>query len=91
MPRPLARRKTTTTAVTLGLAEDPVNPEHVVHHLVELHERHVQLLLVAPLEPGLGVVPQLAALHLDVVLAQPVREEDRPRERFLLVEVAELE
>ena len=43
--------------VSLGPAEAPVNPEHVVQHLVEQHERHVQLLLVEHLEPGLGVVP----------------------------------
>ena len=62
--------------MALRLAEDPFYPEPVVLHLVEQHERHVQLLLVEHLESGIGVAPQLALIHEDVDLAQPVREED---------------
>ena len=43
----------------LRLLEDAVDPEHVVEHLVEEHERHVQLLLVEHLQPSLHVAPQL--------------------------------
>ena len=46
----------------------PVNAEDVVQHLVEEHQRHVQLLLVEDLQTGLHVVPELLLLHGDVVL-----------------------
>ena len=69
---------------------DPVNPEHAVQHLVVQPERLVQLFLVDHLEPGLGVVPQLAALLRDVVLTLPVGEEDRPCERLPLLFLGEV-
>jgi len=76
--------------VTLGLSEDPVNPEHMIQHLVEEDQGHVKFLLVEDLEPGLRVVSQLIPGDWYVVLAQPVAEEDWPAQRFLSVNVGEV-
>ena len=58
-----------------GVGELPADQPTMVLVGLMKTERHAQLLLVEDLEPGLGVVPQLAVLHRDVVLAQPVGEE----------------
>ena len=60
----------------LVLFEYPVNPEHMVEHLIEEYKRHVQLFLVEDLEPGLGVIPQFLAANWDVVLGEPVAVQD---------------
>ena len=55
----------------------------MVQHLVEEHQRHVQLFLVEDLQPRLHVIPQLFPAHWQVVLGQPVTEEDGPRDGSL--------
>ena len=42
------------------------------------------------LESGLDIVPELLLIHRDVVLGQPVAEEDGPSQRLLLVDVGEV-
>ena len=71
----LARtRHSNEEQVTLGLSEDPVNPEHMVQNLIEEDQGHVKFLLIEDLEPCLGVVSELIPGNRDVVLAQPVAE-----------------
>ena len=45
--------------MALRLAEDAVDAQHVLEHLVEEHQRHVQLLLVKDLQARLDVRAQL--------------------------------
>lgn len=48
--------------------DSPVNSEDVVQHLIEEHQRDVQLFLIEDLQTGLHIVPQLLLFHWDVVL-----------------------
>lgn len=55
----------------------------MVQHLIEQHQRHVQLLLIENLEPGLHILPQLLLLHREVVLGQPVAIQDGTSQGYL--------
>ena len=52
----------------LVLLEDPIDPQHLVQHLVEQHQRHVKLLLVKHLEARLHVITQLLPINRHIVL-----------------------
>mmetsp|Transcript_3550 Transcript_3550/g.11018 ORF Transcript_3550/g.11018 Transcript_3550/m.11018 type:complete len:941 (+) Transcript_3550:3836-6658(+) len=63
--------------VALRLPQHSVDAQDVVEHLVEEHQRHVQLLLVEDAQLGLHLAAQLLAIHTHVVLTGPGGEEDR--------------
>ena len=67
----------------LVLLENPVNPEHVVQHLIEEHQGNVQLLLIEHLQPGLDILPQFLPVHRKIVLGEPVAIENWARESNL--------
>lgn len=46
----------------------PVNPEDMVQHFIEEHQRNVQLFFIEDLQTGLHVVSQLLLFYWDVVL-----------------------
>jgi len=67
----------------LVLFENPVNPEHVVQHLIEEHQGNVQFLLIEHLQPGLDVLSQFLPVHRKIVLGEPVTIENWARESSL--------
>ena len=60
----------------LVLLEYPVDPEHMVEHFVEQHQRNIEFFLVEHLEASLHIVSQLFLLHWEIVLGQPVAVQD---------------
>lgn len=46
----------------------PVNPEHVVQHLIEQNQGNIELFFVEDLQPRLDVISQFFLVHWDVVL-----------------------
>lgn len=71
-----SKYKHQTISANLVLLEDPVYPEHMVEHLIEQDQRHIQLFLVEHLETSLHIFLQLLLLHWEVVLGQPVAVQD---------------
>ena len=71
------------THTHLVLFEDSVNSEHMIQYFIEEHQRHIQLLLIEYLEPGLDIVPQLLLVNWEVVLRQPVTVQDGTTKRSL--------
>ena len=76
--------------MALRLPEDSVNPENMVQDFVKEDQRNIKLLLVEDFQSGLGVVAKLVSSNRNVVLAQPVAEQDRPSKCLLPVDVGEV-
>ena len=76
--------------MALRLSENPVDTEDVVEHFVEEDQCHVELFLVKHFEARLDVGAQLLAVHWNVILRQPIGEEDRASQRLLAVDVGEV-
>ncbi|KAH6607744.1 hypothetical protein Trco_004057 [Trichoderma cornu-damae] len=71
--------------VALRLPEDAVDAQHVLQDVVEQDERNVDLFLAERLEASGHEVPQLLPVDGDVVLGEPVGEQNGAAESLLFV------
>jgi len=62
--------------MSLWLAENPIDSQHVVKDFIEQHQWHVQFFFIEYLKPGFDVVSQFFSVDRNVVLRQPVAVQD---------------
>jgi hypothetical protein len=76
--------------MTLNLSEHSVDTKDVIEDVVEEDQRNVELFFVEDSETSLRVFSKLFSIDGDVVLAQPVRVEDRSSECLVAVDSREV-